>query len=273
MRQNSPVMRVSAISYLNTKPFLLGLFQSGLDAEIQLSLDMPSVTAQKLLDNEVDLGLVPVAVLPELGESWLVSDYCIGSVGAVKTVCLFSEKPLSQVKKVWLDFHSKTSVALVQLLFREFWQQKVEFLPAAPGFEEMIGGDTAAVVIGDRAIGMLKKYPVVIDLAETWTEWTGLPFVFAAWASRRPLDPVFVVKLNAAFKLGLDHVPQLTMLLPPVEGFDLKKYYTQNISYELNALKINGLRLFLEKIRPDFDFEMIHRGPVFSQKTTLAVNP
>lgn len=254
-------MKVTAVSYLNTKPFLYGIFQSGLDSEIELSLDMPSITAQKLASGEADLGLVPVAVLPELGESWLVSDYCIGSVGAVKTVCLFSERPLSEVKRVWLDFHSKTSVALVRLLFRDFWKQDVEFLPASPGFEEKIGGDVAAVVIGDRAIGLLKKFPVVVDLAEAWTDWTGLPFVFAAWVSRRPLDPVFVEKLNAAFKLGLDHVPQLTMLLPPFDGFDLKKYYTQNISYELNALKINGLRLFLEKIEPGFDFEKIHRGP------------
>lgn len=256
-------MKVTAVSYLNTKPFLYGIFQSGLDSEIELSLDMPSVCAQKLRSGEADLGLVPVAVIPELGESWLVSDFCIGSTGAVKTVCLFSEKPLAEIRRVWLDFHSKTSVALVQILFRECWKQSVEFLPAEPGFEQKISGDTAAVIIGDRAIGLEKKYPFTIDLAETWTEWTGLPFVFAAWVSRRPLNPFFVKKLNAAFRLGLDQVPQLTMLIPPpAPDFDLKKYYTQNISYELNALKINGLQLFLSKLAPDFDFQNLHRETV-----------
>ena len=261
-------MKITAVSYLNTKPFLYGIFQSGLDSEIELSLDMPSVCAQKLLSGEADLGLVPVAAIPLLGESWLVSDFCIGSTGAVRTVCLFSEKPLAEIRRVWLDFHSNTSVALVQILFRECWKQPVEFLAAAPGFEQKISGDTAAVLIGDRAIGLEKKFPFTIDLAEAWTNWTGLPFVFAAWVSRRPPDAVFVEKLNAAFKLGLNQIPQLTMLIPPpAPDFDLKKYFTQNISYELNALKINGLQLFLSKLDPDFDFEMLHRQTVAA--TTL----
>lgn len=265
-------MKITAVSYLNTKPFLYGIFQSGLDSEVELSLDMPAVCAQKLLSGEADLGLVPVAVIPELGESWLVSDFCIGSTGAVKTVCLFSEKPLAEIRRVWLDFHSNTSVALVQILFNECWKMTVEFLPAEPGFEQKIGGDTAAVIIGDRAIGLEKKYPFCIDLAEAWTNWTGLPFVFAAWVSRRPPEPIFVEKLNAAFRLGLDHIPQLTMLIPPpAPDFDLKKYFTQNISYELNALKINGLQLFLAKLAPDFDFKNLHRETVAA--TTLeAVN-
>jgi chorismate dehydratase len=255
----SSEIKITAVSYLNTKPFLFGIFQSGLDAETRLSLDIPSECARKLAAGEVDLGLVPVALLTELGESWVVSKYCIGSTGAVNTVCIFSEKPLSEIKKLWLDFHSKTSVALVKILFHEFWQRSdIEFLPAIAGFEEKIGGDTAALVIGDRAIPLLKKYPIVIDLAEIWTEMTGLPFVFAAWVSKKPLEPDFLEKLNRAFEIGLENIPNLTMLLPPVADFDLKKYYTKNISYELNSLKIKGLELFLKKMNPEFDFAKIH---------------
>jgi chorismate dehydratase len=252
-------MHLTVVSYLNTKPFLYGIFQSGLDSEIQLSLDMPSECARKLLAGEADLGLIPVAAIPDLGESWLVSNYCIGSTGAVKTVCIFSEVPLAEIRQIYLDFHSKTSVNLVRILLNEHWKRPdIELLPATEGFEINIKGQTAGVVIGDRAIQLLEKYTYIYDLAETWTNWTGLPFVFAAWVSRRPLDPVFLKKLNKSFKIGLNHLPQLTMLLPPVAGFDLKKYYTQNISYELNALKIKGLELFLQKLAPDFDFSKIH---------------
>ncbi len=255
-------MKLTAVSYLNTKPFLYGIFQSGLDSELEISLDMPSVCAQKLLAGEADLGLVPVAVLPEIGESWLVSDFCIGSVGAVKTVSIFSEKPLAEIENVFLDFHSKTSVNLARLLFEVFWKQKVHFLPAREGFENEIRGATAGLVIGDRAIGLERKFPFVYDLAEAWTDWTSLPFVFAAWVSRRPLPDDFLQKFNAALRLGLDSIPQLSMLIPPPDAglFDLKKYYTQNISYELNSLKINGLELFLSKLAPDFDLSKLHRG-------------
>jgi len=109
-------IRLSAVSYLNTKPFIYGLFRGELAEEIELSLDIPSECARKLKAGEVDLALTPVAIIPELPQAWLVSDYCIGSTGTVKTVCLFSEKPLPEIKRILLDFHSRTSVALTRIL-------------------------------------------------------------------------------------------------------------------------------------------------------------
>ena len=79
-------LKISAVSYLNTKPFLYGLFQSGMEDSIDLSLDIPSECARKLVAGEVDLGLIPVAVIPQLKTPHIISDYCIGTEGAVKTV-------------------------------------------------------------------------------------------------------------------------------------------------------------------------------------------
>ena len=238
-------MRLSAVSYLNTKPFIYGLFRSNLAEMIDLSLDIPSVCAQKLLTGEVEIALSPVAIIPQLPEAYLVSNYCIGSTGAVKTVCVFSQVPLNEIKKLYLDFHSKTSVALVKVLCARFWNINPEFIPATEGFEDEIKGNIAGLIIGDRAIGCEHRYAYTYDLGEAWTNWTNLPFVFAAWVSTRPLHPEFTERFNAALKLGLDHLPELLKILPTIPDFDTEKYFRENISYQLNDAKWQGLIRFL----------------------------
>ncbi len=238
-------MRLTAVSYLNTKPFIYGLFRSDLAPMIDLSLDIPSVCARKLLSGEADVALTPVAIIPELPDAHLVSDYCIGATGTVRTVCIFSEKPLTGVKKIYLDFHSRTSVALTRILCEHYWKIRPEFIPASPGYETAIGGDTAGLIIGDRAIGQEKRFPLVYDLGEAWTDWTGLPFVFAAWVSVKPLHPELTARFNAALQSGLDHIPELTKILPTMPGFDVERYFRENISYDLDEAKWLGLNRFL----------------------------
>lgn len=246
------IVRITAVSYLNTKPFIYGLFRSELADRLELSLDIPSVCAQKLLLGEADLALTPVAIIPELPTAHLVSNYCIGATGPVKTVCIFSDKPLSEIKNLYLDFHSRTSVALAQVLCREFWGIQPTFIPATEGFENRIGGDTAGLIIGDRAIGKEKQFAYVYDLAEAWSDWTGLPFVFAAWVSTRPLDPGFVEQFNAALATGIDHIPELIKILPTMPpGFDLEDYFRHNISYDLDDAKWTALNRFLGYLAPD----------------------
>lgn len=252
-------LRLTAVSYLNTKPFIYGIFRSALSEQIELSLDIPSVCAQKLADGEADIALAPVAIIPNLPKAFLVSDYCIGAVGAVKTVCIFAEKPLPEIKQLYLDFHSKTSAALAPVLCREYWNVRPEFLPATPGFERRIGGDTAGLVIGDRAIGLERQFPFVYDLGEAWLQWTGRPFVFAAWVSTRTLPPEFLAQFNAALQMGIAHIPELTQIIPAMPEFDVESYFRQNISYDLDDAKWGGLLHFLNML-PGFDGLKLHRS-------------
>ncbi len=242
-------IKVTAVSYLNTKPLLYGIFQNGLENEIALELDIPSVCAQKLKSGEADLGLVPVAIIPELETPYIVSDYCIGTIGTVKTVCIYSCCPIEELTHLYLDYHSRTSVELVKVLLKKYWKLQPEFIKAQPGFETKINETHGALIIGDRAMGLEEKYPFVYDLGEAWLDFTGLPFVFAAWVSNKPLDEIFVRQFNAALANGIAHIPQLVYLLPtPHSGFDLKEYFTNNISYELDEQKKKGLSLFLDEI-------------------------
>jgi chorismate dehydratase len=245
-------IRVVAVSYLNTKPLLYGLLHSRLAEQIDLQLQIPSVCASMLQRGEADLGLVPVAIIPELSNPHILSDYCIGTHGTVRTVGLFSERPLEELDTLLLDYHSRTSVVLTKYLLREYWHLSPELKPAYPGFESDISGKTGALIIGDRAIGLEDKYPYVYDLGEAWLAHTGLPFVFAAWVSNGPMPESFVSAFNEALRNGLDHIPELLYLLPaPTTDFDLHAYFTENIRYELDEPKRRALHLFLQEFGMD----------------------
>lgn len=242
-------LSLSAVSYLNTKPLLFGLFKSPVAEYIDLQLDIPSVCAQKLRDGKADLGLVPVAVLPHLQTPYIISDYCIGTVGTVKTVGIFSQCPIEEITHLYLDHHSRTSVELAKILLEEYWNIQPIYLQAKDGYQTQIRGTAAGVIIGDRTIGQGNNFRYFYDLGEIWLKHTGLPFVFAAWVSNRPLDPKFVAAFNEALKKGIEAIPQLIYLIPPPHPtFDLKEYYTNNISYELDQPKRKALSIFLEKI-------------------------
>ena len=243
-------MRVTAVSYLNTKPFLYGLLNSPLIDYLDVQLATPAESAAKLLNGEVDIGLVPVAILPELSKYYIVSDYCIGATTEVATVCIYSEVPLEEIEELYLDYHSRTSVLLVKLLLRDYWKKDVKFLAGAPGFISQIEGKRAGVVIGDRAIGLHRKFSYTYDLATAWFDMTGLPFVFAVWVSVKPLDPFIKGIFDKALAEGLSKIEHLIKILPlPDGGFDLKKYFTTQISYTLDEEKKLGLKTFLEKIK------------------------
>lgn len=245
-------LKVSAVSYLNTKPFLYGLEQTGLIKNMELSLDIPSKTAQKLLSREVDLGLIPVGILPQLNDYQLVTDYCIGTNGAVKTVCLYSQLPLHKIKKIYLDYHSCTSVRLVQVLCKYYWNLAVIFIPATPGFEKEIKGETAGVVIGDRTIKLDRHFSYKYDLGQHWYDFTKLPFVFAAWVSISPLPKKIVDSLNNSFALGTS-LKGIQAVAKQYQSnydssFDIEKYLAHFINYSLGVNKQAALQLFLKYV-------------------------
>ncbi len=241
-------VKISIVSYSNTLPFLYGLKNSELINDIDLSLDIPSKCAEKLLTNQVDIGLVPVAILPQLPEYYIVTDYCIGANKKVNSVILVSDVPLEEIDTILLDYQSKSSINLVQVLAKEYWKISPKFTHASVGFENNINGKTAAVIIGDRTFNLAKPYGYIYDLAEEWYKFTGLPFAFACWVANKPMPHEFVEKLNQALAFGVNHI-QKSIELSNNNGitFDqLQNYLTNDISYELTDDKRKSIQLFLD---------------------------
>ena len=240
-------IRVGAVSYLNTKPLIYGFEQGMMKDEIELVIDYPANIADALIAGKIDIGLIPVAALPQMKEYYIIGDYCIGCDGPVASVCLFSEVPLDQIETVLLDYQSRTSVLLVKILLKEYWKINPVLISANAGYENSVTGTTAAVIIGDRALKKRIESNYTFDLGQYWKAYTGLPFLFAAWVSRKPLTEKFIFDFNQATGYGLKNIENV-IAENPYPYFDLNKYYSFFLKYNLDELKRKGLKQFLNKI-------------------------
>ena len=243
-------IRISAVSYTNTKPFIYGLQHTGILQKIDLSLDTPSDCAQKLIDDVVDIGLIPVAATLSL-ENWqIVSDYCIGAVGAVNSVFIFSNCDIKDVKVLQLDPQSRSSNNLAKVLLRNYWKSDdMMIVEGAIDYAHSSEQGTAFVQIGDRTFGKKNQYPFVYDLAEEWQKFTGLPFVFAAWIANKPIPADFMEEFNQSLKYGLGHRAELLKEIPSRPDFDFEDYLMHKLDFELTPGKLEALHLFLNYIK------------------------
>ncbi|RKD14488.1 radical SAM protein [Pelobium manganitolerans] len=243
------MVKISAVSYTNTIPFIYGLQHHSIKNSIDLSLDVPATCADKLQENVVDIGLIPVAAILNLPEAHVISDYCIGASGAVNSVFVFSNCPIHEVKYLQLDPQSKSSNNLALVLLKNFWKVQPELVYKAKEYGRSPHPKTAFVQIGDRTFGKVDKYPYVYDLAAEWQKFTGLEFVFAAWVSNKVIDPEFVSQLNEALKFGLDSRLKIFENLEMRKDFDLVDYLMHKIDYRLTDSKKQAMQLFHKLIR------------------------
>ena len=231
-------IRVSAVSYTNTSPFLQGIKVSSVMEQIDLSVDYPAECARKVIENEADMGIIPVAALSRLSEYHLMTDYCIGSDGAVDSVFIFSTKPVEEILSIRLDHQSRTSNGLARILLKYYWKKDVEVL--------MEGEADAYVLIGDRTFGKKEEIPYVYDLGHYWKEFTGLPFTYAVWVSNKELPASFVQDFNEALKDGVSRRNEVIPDLPVFPNFDYEVYLNENLDFDLNAEKRMAIEKYLE---------------------------
>ncbi|MES2426523.1 MAG: menaquinone biosynthesis protein [Bacteroidota bacterium] len=242
-------LKISAVSYTNTKPFLYGIQHTDVINKIDLSLDIPSDCAQKLIDDKVDIGLIPIAATLNLPYWEIVTDYCIGAVGAVNSVFIFSNCDIKEVTHLQLDPESRSSNNLALVLLKNFWKIKPELIINADDYSNNPDNTTAFVQIGDRTFGKKDQFKFVYDLAEEWQKFTGLPFVFAAWIANKPISQDFVAEFNNALKIGLAHRAELLKELPARADFDLEDYLMHKLDFNLTDDKRKALYLFLDYIK------------------------
>lgn len=241
---------MSIVKYTNTLPLRYGINNSTVLNEIDLQLDIPAVCAQKLLENKVDIGLIPVAIIPLLKEHYIISNYCIGSNERVDTVKLYSHVPLNEISTIYLDYQSRTSIMLAKVLCKNYWQINPTFVNAEAGFEAKITGKNAAVVIGDRCFSLNGTFAFEYDLAFEWKKHTTLPFVFAAWVSNKKIDTDFIEKLENAMAYGIERVDiAIKEDIAIKDPIMIKQYLTERINYNLDEAKKKSLHLFIDLIQ------------------------
>ncbi len=244
-------IRISAVSYLNTIPFIYGLEKSGIQKTIAVERDVPAICAQKLLNNEADIGLIPVAALLNMNEYHILGDYCIGASSPVRTVALMSNDDIADIQSIYLDPQSRSSNNLARMLAHEYWNISPKWVNTQL-IPQQLENNTAAVFIGDKVFKEEKKYSHRFDLAETWMNYTGKAFVFAAWISNKKLDPAFKKEFNNALAFGLENIrPAIAEFSKPypLTEKEIFVYLTKNIDFHLDKSKRESMKMFLDWVK------------------------
>ncbi|MFO7723196.1 MAG: menaquinone biosynthesis protein [Bacteroidales bacterium] len=239
--------RVTAVSYLNTIPFIYGLkYFPGISDSIELQLLPPAFCADAFRRGESDLALVPVGAMTEADLEKLCCNWCLGADGPVDTVLLLSDDPLEKINTIYLDKESRTSVLLVQMLSRYYWEISPEFKPWDPSGGHRLASGEALLLIGDKTFGVRSSFRHSWDLAENWQKMTGLPAVFACWLMTDHIDPVKKELINDALAWGLNHIDEAIRQLgnPEMDFTVMKRYLTKCISFQLDEPKRAAISKF-----------------------------
>ncbi len=218
--------------------------------DIELIVDYPSKIADYLVEDKIDIGLVPVVTIPRLKAHYIISDYCIACDGEVASVALFSEVSLENIRTILLDYQSRTSVALLKILLRDHWKINPILVDTSEDFAARIKGNTAGLIIGDRAIAQRATSKFIYDLGLHWKIHTGLPFVFAAWISNKPATTSFIKNFNEANRVGLKNLEAVTCKIINVDKleFNIYEYFTSCIQYSLSLEEKKGIEFFLSTL-------------------------
>lgn len=247
-------VRISLISYLNSRPFVYGLRHSPLWDPKNISFDIPAISAQKVIEQKADLGIIPVATLPLVPNGHIIGNYCISAENEVYTVALFANQPIEETCRVFLDRHSRTSVALTRVLASSIFRHTPVFIDGLPDFVAMnpqthpSSGD-CFLIIGDKVFEYEKYFTYKMDLGLKWKQETGLPFVFAAWISNRNFSEEWIGKFNAALSSGVNHIPLVSQSIQDeYPGIPVLEYLTRYIQFELTPQKRSSIEYFLKLV-------------------------
>jgi len=281
-RSFKPVYRLGVVSFLNARPLIAGL---GEDSRVGLAYDVPARLSERLAGGEFDAALVPIVdVLASGGRYRVLSDSCIGSDGETMTVRVFSQVPPDRVHKLWVDGDSHTSVALAKLLWRALYDRELVLRKIDPRGQS-VDEVESVLLIGDKVVNPGRgSFAYEVDLGGAWRQHTGLPFVFAVWATpsgRAPLptdaarvarqrdggegagegSPARTVRgglegpalqetaqlLSAARDRGVADAAEIAARMGPQLGWPVelaKRYLTRCLKFKLDARCVEGANLF-----------------------------
>lgn len=251
-------LRISAISFLNTAPLMWDFEHGAAAKDFEIEYTIPSECAAALAANRADIGIIPAITYAQIPGLVILPNLAIASKDRVRSILLVSKRRIEDIRTVATDTSSRTSVALMQVLFAKFFGGQRTLTPHPPDLAEMLKQHDAALLIGDSAlqISMHDSQYYLYDLGHDWYRLTGKPFVFALWAVR--MDALHRqpqgMNLIQIFQQSRDHgllpksIETLARDWGPKLGIseaEVATYLTENIHYYLDRENHAGLQLFL----------------------------
>ena len=241
LEQSLAPFRVGSVDSLNAVPLTRGV-------EGEIKYAWPSQLAEMLRRDELDAALVSLVEVLFTDRYDVLDGIAIASLGEVKSVFLAHRQPLAEVREVFCDPASLTSISLLKVLLAE-QGMKAEFKPL-PSYAEAPKLD-AVLLIGDRALDFsFAGHPHTIwDLGAAWSELTNLPFVYAVWALRRIPNAPLRRALREARDFGLDTLDHIISDRKQYTREFRQDYLGWHIHYHLGTDEKAGIARFMELLR------------------------
>lgn len=263
--------RVGHIQFLNCLPLYWGLARTGTLLDLELTKDTPEKLSEQLVGGSLDIAPITLVEFLKASDDLVaLQDIAVGCDGPVMSCVIVSKGPLEDLDgaRVALGSTSRTSVRLAQLLLADRYGVTPEYYTCPPDLGLMMQEADAAVLIGDAALrANLHDGPrlglQVHDLGQMWKDWTGLPFVFAVFATRRDYlerEPEVVAEVHRAFlesrDLSLVEVTKVAEQAARWESFDaeiLERYF-RTLDFRFAGPQLGGVREFARRVGPTTGF-------------------
>jgi chorismate dehydratase len=253
------MLRIGRITYANCSPIFHELQKQAPAEEYQFIGGVPSHLNALLAAGEIDVcpsSSIEYALHPE--HYLILPDLSISSIGAVRSVLLFSRIPIEELdgQSILLTSESATSVNLLRILLKKRFGCSCGFTVSEQPLDSALQEASAMLLIGDAALraSLLDADLLVYDLGELWHEWTGLPFVFALWfCGRQVARERYAEVTRLAHHLiaskeracaDLESIAQSASEAQWMGKDRLVAYWRDNISYNLDSRHLDGLMLF-----------------------------
>jgi len=249
------MLRVGFIDYLNCLPLRLGLEETGGLEGVELVGGTPADSNAALLSGDVELGIVSSASWAQNRDRLRrVPGYGIASDGPVMSVLLATRegRPLKEARRVALTSESATSQVLARIVLERVHGASPRYEVVSTRPEWALAEYDAALFIGDTALEVRRMDGVEVhDLGALWKRLTGLPMVYAVWASRG--DPALygfwadrVARAVAWAEGHLDIVvAEARRREAPAADGDLETYFASCIGYRVGVREEEGLNRYL----------------------------
>jgi len=249
--QGNQILTVAASTYLNSAPLIWSFLHGPQREQLKLIDAVPAQCAQLLREAAVDVALIPVIEYQRIPNISLIANVCVGSKTEVRSVLLVSkEAEIERIESVALDESSRTSAALLKIIFREFLRHEASWKSSTPDLHDMLRENDAALIIGDPAMTFAREGLHIWDMAALWQKYTGLGFVFAMWAIRNDAtDRAKHVDFAGARDEGvarIDEIVDYYLTRIPLSREELRFYLTDNIAFDLDEQMQDGLELYFQ---------------------------
>lgn len=245
------MLTLGSVPYLNALPLYRTLETTDAARIIRV---VPAQLEKHLQNGDCVAALCPIVDHFRDPQSYLVSDACIGSDGAVRSVLIFTKVAPEHIRTLAADTSSHTSVALSHVLLADAFGVRPTFHDHAPQLGQMLAAHDAALIIGDPALEAVQNPPQgvqVLDLGAEWKKMTGLPFVFAAWLSRGESQQTVPADLgeilSAARDEGEAKLPQVVAANPiptRLSPAQIEDYLRHAVTFHLDEAHRAGLNEF-----------------------------